>query len=408
MSSISAGREIPARLVHSDGCSQADRFLVFARCSQPFAVSHILGFIVMICLAGFPQAAFCEPTEEQETPTHRETKPIRFAIPADGKIETIAMDADGNLLAAISWPDKNAKTVAPPPNQQPLPPARLRPGVRPGRPEFRKGPRMGMRKGPPHEASGPRLYAIKVLSPSGRVLKTWSLKSTPAKMVTLLDDSTVLIGGKGTLAMLGRRGKIKKQLDVTKVLEGKYAQAAVSGLAASKDYLFVAFGNGFSVRASEDIVRFNRDFSSPKILVEQQHGCCAHLDLDVQNEMLLVAENSRFRVNRYDFEGKQIDTWGQRDRTSIEGFAACCNPVNFDFGPQGVLYTAESGIGRVKRFSSDGTFLGLTGYVDTTEYDKGSRLASMSCYIPIEVSKDGKRIYIMDIRANLIRVLVQK
>ncbi len=379
----------------------------------------IPGVWVLLCLGSFPLAALSESPEEQETPTHKETKPIRFAIPADGKIETIAMNEDGNLLAAISWPDKNAKVVSPPPNQQlspvrprpgasPNPGGSPRPGGRPGRPGFRKGPRMGMRKGPPHESGGPRLYAIKVLSPSGRVLKTWQLKSTPAKMVTVLDDSTVFVGGKGTLTILDRKGKIKKQLDVKKVMDGKFAQAAVSGLAASKNYLFVAFGNGFSVRASEDIVRFNRDFSNPKILIEQQHGCCAHLDLDVQNDMLLVAENSRFRVNRYDFEGKQIDTWGQRDRTSIEGFAACCNPVNFDFGPQGVLYTAESGIGRVKRFSPDGTFLGLTGYVDTTEYDKGSRLAAMSCYIPIEVSKDGKRIYVMDIRANLIRVLVQK
>ena len=379
---------------------------------NPAARHFITGVFILTCLGSLLRTAFCESPEERETPTHKEAKPIRFVIPTDGKIETIAMNEDGNLLAAISWPDKNAKAAAVPPNQQQLPPTRPRPGARPGgrpgRPGFRKGPRTGVRKGPPHEASGPRLYAIKVLSPSGKVLKTWQLKSTPAKMVTVLDDSTVFIGGKGTLAILDRKGKIKKRLDVKNVMEGKFAQAAVSGLAASKNYFFVAFGNGFSVRASEDIVRFNRDFSSPKILIEQQHGCCAHLDLDVQNDMLLVAENSRFRVNRYDFEGKQIDTWGQRDRTSIEGFAACCNPVNFDFGPQGVLYTAESGIGRVKRFSPDGTFLGLTGYVDTTEYDKGSRLAAMSCYIPIEVSKDGKRIYVMDIRANLIRVLVQK
>jgi len=366
-----------------------------------------LASVMIACIAIFSQTAICELTEEQQTATHKEIKPIKFAVGADGEIETIAMDLSGNILAAISWPDKNAKVKIIPPKQQ-QPPGRQRPGMKPGGPEFRKGPRNGKRKGPRHEPEGPRLYAIKVISPSGQVIKTWPLKSTPAKIVVPLDDSTIFIGGKGTLTILDRKGKMTKQLDVNKVLEGKYARAAVSGLTASKEYLFVAFGDGFSLRASEDIVRFNRDFTEAKVLIEQQHGCCAHLDIDVQGDLLLVAENSRFRVNRYNFEGEQIDTWGKRDRTSIEGFAACCNPVNFDFGPQGVLYTAESGIGRVKRFSSDGTFLGLTGYVDTTEYDKGSRLASMSCYIPIEVSKDGKRIYIMDIRANLIRVLVQK
>ncbi len=361
--------------------------------------------LVVICLMTFLQTAYCDVTEQEQTATHREIKPIKFSIGAEGKLETIAMDSSGNILAAISWPDKNNRKKINPPQQQ-LP---ARPQTRPGPrgPGFRNGPRGGMRKRPPLEPEGPRLYAIKVISPGGRIIKTWQLKSTPAKMVTPLEDSTIFIGGKGLLTILDRKGKPINQLDVKKVLDGKYAQAAVSGLAASKKYLFVAFGDGFSLRASEDIVRFNRDFTDAKVIVEQQHGCCAHLDLDVQGELLLVAENSRFRVNRFDFDGNKIDTWGERDRTSIKGFAACCNPVNFDFGPRGVLYTAESGIGRVKRFTPDGKFLGLVGYVDTTKYDRGSRLASMSCYIPIEVSQDGKRIYIMDIRANVIRVLVQ-
>ncbi len=382
---------------------------------SPLPRLFLLASFVVALSVIFSQAAFCELTEEQQNATHEEIDPIKFAIVANGKIETIAMDSSGNLLAAISWPDKNAKVqpVLQQKQETPIteqPPAkRQQPGIRPGGPGFRKGgPRKGGRKGPKRVPEGPRLYAIKVISPEGRVIKTWPLRKTAAMIVTPLDDSTVFIGGKGKLAILNRKGKITKQLDVKTVLDGKYAKAAVSGLAASKDYFFVAFGNGFSLRASEDIVRFNRDFTEAKIIIEQQHGCCAHLDIDVQDEMLLVAENSRFRVNRFDFEGEQIDSWGQRDRTSVEGFAACCNPVNFDFGPQGVLYTAESGIGRVKCFSSDGTFLGLTGYVDTTEYHKGSRLASMSCYIPIEVSQDGKRIYVMDIRANIIRVLVQK
>jgi hypothetical protein len=170
----------------------------------------------------------------------------------------------------------------------------------------------------------------------------------------------------------------------------------------------VAFGDGFSLRATEDIVRFNRDFSQPKLIVQQQFGCCSHLDLDTQGDLLLIAENSRHRVNRVSFDGEKQDTWGQRDRESLAGFAACCNPVNFDFGPNGVLYTAESGVGRVKKYSADGKYLGMVGYVDTTEFDRGSRLASMSCYIPVEVNHDASRIYVMDVRAQIIRVLARK
>jgi hypothetical protein len=44
--------------------------------------------------------------------------------------------------------------------------------------------------------------------------------------------------------------------------------------------------------------------------------------------------------------------------------------VNFDFAPNGTLYTAESGVGRVKKYSPQGEFLGLVGYVDTTKFDR--------------------------------------
>ena len=120
---------------------------------------------------------------------------------------------------------------------------------------------------------------------------------------------------------------------------------------------------------------------------------------------LLVAENSRHRVNVFDIEGAKAGTWGSRDRSGIEGFAACCNPCNLDVDAAGTVYTFESGIGRVKRYSATGEYLGLVGYVDTTKFDKGSKLAAQSCYIPSEVSPDGKRIYVMDVRQHFIRVL---
>ena len=91
--------------------------------------------------------------------------------------------------------------------------------------------------------------------------------------------------------------------------------------------------------------------------------------MQVMNGELLIAENSRHRVNRFDLDGKPLGKWGKRDRTGIEGFAACCNPVNIDIGPGNVLYTAESGIGRIKTYTPGGKFLGVVGYVDTTVFD---------------------------------------
>jgi hypothetical protein len=347
--------------------------------------------------------------EDLDQPTHAEVEPIRFEIGPDGKIETMAMDHKGRLLCGVSWSTDQAAAADQPaeaclPQEEADTPPR-RPAQRPLPGNLRRRP-----QAPPLENinDGTHEYAIKVLDGEGKVLATWPMKSIVPKMIHGCEDGTVYVGGPGKLGRFSPEGELLQMVETSTVIEGIYKNAHISGVTANEKYFFVAFGDGFSLRATEDIVRFNRDFSQPKLIVQQQFGCCSHLDLDTQGDLLLIAENSRHRVNRVSFEGDKQDTWGQRDRENLAGFAACCNPVNFDFGPNGVLYTAESGVGRIKKYSADGKYLGMVGYVDTTEFDRGSRLASMSCYIPVEVNHDASRIYVMDVRAQIIRVLARK
>lgn len=316
-----------------------------------------------------------------DEPTHQEIDPIRVDVGPNGKIDTLAMDNKGNLLVGVSWPTDGA----------------------PAQPPVRR--KISKNETNPFDDGRPRNYALRILSPAGKQLATWKLEGQPPGMIHGCADGTVIIGGGDRLSLFNDQGRATKFIRLGDILQGRYAGAHVSGLTANDRYIFIAFGHGFSVRAIEDIVRLRRDLSDPKVIVEEQYGCCSHIDLDTQGDVLLVAENSRHRVNGFTFDGDLLGSWGRRDRTGIEGFAACCNPVNFDFGPGGVLYTAESGIGRVKRYKPDGEFLGLVGYVDTTRFDSGSMLAAQSCYIPVEVSADGRRVYVMDVRANIIRVL---
>jgi hypothetical protein len=308
-------------------------------------------------------AAFDANLDEDSIPTHREIDPIDIGIGDRGKIETMAMNKDGNLLLGVSGYSGN---------------------------------------------SNRKQFAIKVVSPKGKVLDTWRLTNLEPKMLHANDDGTIYVGSEGAVAILSDRGRVMKKVEFGDLFEGEYKSAHSSGVTASEDYFFIAFGNGFSLRATEDIVRFDRDLTNPKVIVKQQFGCCSHIDLDVDGDVLLIAENSRHRVNRYSTEGELLERWGKRDRSSVQGFAACCNPVNFDFGPGNVLYTAESGIGRVKKYSPTGDYLGYVGNVDTTKFDQGSRLAAQSCYIPVEVSADGSQVFVMDVRANFIRVLQAK
>jgi len=250
-------------------------------------------------------------------------------------------------------------------------------------------------------------YSIRVVSPNGSIKAEWPMPDDGPhpKMIHNCEDGTVYVAGHGKIASYDKDGKRLAMVDVDEISGSK---SLAAGLFVSEKYVFFAVGTGNSMRATEDIYRFKRDLTGAKKIIEQQYGCCSHIDMQVMNGELLIAENSRHRVNRFSLDGKRLGRWGKRDRTGIEGFAACCNPVNIDIGPDNVLYTAESGVGRIKKYTPDGKFLGVVGYVDTTEFDRGGKLAAQTCYIPIEVNKDASRVYIMDVRANLIRVLAPK
>ena len=349
----------------------------------------IIALVLTMVAASRPAAA---QILKADIATHIEIDPIKVTLGNQGSITTMAMNADGNLLLGVSWIEVPKPVRRPAGRDGTVPPGAG--GYGPGSATLAD------------QYVDRHKYAVKVVSPQGQLLATWPMTDGLApKVIHAVDDGTVYVGGHGELAIFDAHGKRQKILHTDPILGMK---PLTSGIAVSDQYVFIAFGMGNSLRATQEIYRFDRNLDNPKRIVDRQYGCCAHLDLDVANGELLVAENSRHRVNRFDFDGNLLGRWGKRDRTNITGFAACCNPVCFDFGPGEVLYTAESGIGRIKRYSQTGEYLGVVGYVDTTVFDRGSRLALASCYIPVEVNRDGSRVYIMDVRAYVIRVLALK
>ncbi|MEM7147350.1 MAG: hypothetical protein AAF591_19705 [Verrucomicrobiota bacterium] len=331
-----------------------------------------------------------------DAPTHTEIDPLEFEIGPSGKIKTMAMNAQGQLLCGVSWLGNNAK----PENVGP------RDSIPPGS----RGFGQGSERIQADPYAGQHQYAIKIIdTTTGNVINTWPMEDgLQPKMIHGCDDGTVYVAGGGFLAHFDQNGNRLEIINTDEIYgEKALASGLCVGEADGERFVFLALGTGNSLRATEAIYRFNRDLADPdpREIIPRQYGCCAHIDIEVRNGEFLVAENSRHRVNRFTLDGKPIDTWGSRDRTAIEGFAACCNPCNTDFAADGALYTAESGVGRVKKYSQEGEYLGFVGYVDTTKFDRGSRLAAQSCYIPVEVEPDGSRVYIMDVRAHFIRVL---
>jgi hypothetical protein len=182
----------------------------------------------------------------------------------------------------------------------------------------------------------------------------------------------------------------------------------ISGIAVSDEDVFVAFGSGWSLGSKSKLYRFDRQLANPVKLAEGLRGCCQRCDIIVRDGVLYLAENSVHRVVRYNRDGAVLGKWGQRSRTDLEGFGACCNPMNLCFGTDGVLYTAESGLGRVKRYTAEGKYLGLVGYVGTHRFERGSGLAASCSNMAIAVTPDAERVFVMDYRSKSIRVLRKK
>ena len=242
---------------------------------------------------------------------------------------------------------------------------------------------------------------IRKISPAGKPLAKWKFNFAP-NAIHASPDGTIFIAGPGKVAKLDKTGKVLKIAETDGSI---FPVGKPSGITATKRDVFLCVGTSGSLRSRSSIVRFDRELNEPNIIAEDLRGCCQRLDIVTKDGALYVAENARYRVLKCDREGKILSKWGSRDRKNIEGFGSCCNPMNLCFGPKGELYTAESGLGRIKRYTPDGKFLGLVGYVDVDRFNRATRQARLCSNIAIALNKDASRIYVLDFKNNFIRVM---
>ena len=256
---------------------------------------------------------------------------------------------------------------------------------------------------------------IKVIDRCGKQIDAISLEFGP-EAIEIAPDGTVYCGGQGKLAKLSAAGEVLVAADVpgdaateiTSKRKHGSRPLRVSGIAVSGDDLFVAFGSGWSMGSKSKLFRLDSQLANPVLLAEGLRGCCQRCDVVAADGLVYLAENSVHRVVAYDRQGTVVGKWGERSRTELEGFGSCCNPMNLCMGPGGVIYTAESGLGRVKAYSTSGEYLDLIGYVGVERFTRAGGLAASCSNIAIETTPDGRRVYVMDYKNNLIRVLEKK
>ncbi len=256
---------------------------------------------------------------------------------------------------------------------------------------------------------------IKVIDAQGRLVWVIELPFKP-EALDVADDGSLYCGGEGTLAVLGADGSLQLTRPLPEDAATPLSQRRraskrplrVSGIAVGPRDVFVAFGSGWSLGSKSKLFRFDRRLGSATLLAEGLRACCQRCDIVTRDGLVYVAENSTHRVLVFDREGNLLDKWGKQSRNDIAGFGSCCNPMNLAFGPGGVLYTAESGLGRVKRYSTSGEYLGLVGYVGVERFTRAGRTAASCSNIAIAITPCGHRVYVMDKKENKVRVLEQK
>lgn len=246
--------------------------------------------------------------------------------------------------------------------------------------------------------------AVRKLAPEGGTLAQWKLDFAP-HAVHACDDGTVYVAGQGLVAKLDRTGRVQARATAAEL---GFPAGKPSGITATDEDVFLCVGFGWSLRSKSSVVRLDRDLRTAKTILQDLRGCCQRLDIVAKDGALYIAENARYRVLKCDRDGTLLAKWGRQDRVNIEGFGSCCNPMNLCFGPKGELYTAESGLGRIKRYTPHGEFLGLVGHVGVDRFNRAGRLAASCSNISIAITKDGSRVYVLDFKDNLIRVLAPK
>ena len=171
----------------------------------------------------------------------------------------------------------------------------------------------------------------------------------------------------------------------------------ISSISANKQDVYVTCAS--PVGYGYEVWRLDHNLANGKKIITELRGCCGQMDVRAGSNGCFVAENARHRVCHYDRDGELVTTFGKGDRKSFEGFASCCNPMNVCFGPGGELYTSESSIGRIKRYTPEGELLGLVGRVNLVPGCKN---------VAIESSSDGDHVYMLDITRKHIVVMARR
>ena len=153
--------------------------------------------------------------------------------------------------------------------------------------------------------------------------------------------------------------EVPEEIDDEMLQQRLAYQSSITAIAVTEQDVFVAMsavkGYGY------DVYRLDHELESPEKILTGLRGCCGQMDIHASGGKLYVAENTNFKVGIYDRDGEKVSKFGQRLNKDNQGFGSCCNPMNVLCCSNGDILTAESSIGKIKRFNAEGEMIGYVG-----------------------------------------------
>jgi len=146
--------------------------------------------------------------------------------------------------------------------------------------------------------------------------------------------------------------------------------AVLSAIAVYKEHLFCAdYGQkivwhfNLSGELISVIGRDKDEQTSGKFIIPSPYFDIAL----TKNNYLWVANTGRHKLEKYNFAGKLISSWG-KGGTKIDCFSGCCNPTNITVDNDGNLFTSEKGLVRIKKYNAEGKMLHVVAEILSSKF----------------------------------------
>ncbi len=143
-----------------------------------------------------------------------------------------------------------------------------------------------------------------------------------------------------------------------KIWKGINDKGFITSIAVSADNIFVAdAGNHIVLRYNsqgkllneigrKDVNKGVYGFILPSMYMDVAAG---------QYNDIWVANTGKHELENFSYDGTLITSWG-KPSMRLDGFAGCCNPVQFAILPDGCFVTYEKGLDRIKLYNQAGEF----------------------------------------------------